>query len=134
MPGLPVGLTVIGLLFAIGGLVFVIRDRRRKREWLRVPGEVYDVVSGSGSSTNPTYHWMFRCTGPDGVQREHRNPYGTTGGRLRSFPFPIEVLVDPNNPERAQVASGHTGTRVGVMFMVFGVIAVLAGVGILGLP
>ncbi|WP_027942586.1 DUF3592 domain-containing protein [Amycolatopsis taiwanensis] len=66
----------------------------------------------------------------DGVTRTARNPTGSSTGTLRSFPFPVEVLVNPANPDQAQVAKGgNSGVAAGMAMFLVGLI--FTGVGTL---
>jgi hypothetical protein len=120
LPLLAVVFTAMGTLFVVVGVRTIIQVRRRKRTWIRYPGEAFDYVWRSGGR-NSTQYWMLRWIDSGGVQRIAQNPHGTSGGTFKSFPFPVTVLVDPQNPRRAQVADGlHSGGATGWIFSVVG--------------
>lgn len=124
---LALGAICLGLIFLVLGIVLSRQQSSRRRSWLRVPGEAYDYVWRGGETS--TQHWMLRWTGPDGVERRCRNPFGVSGGTTRSFPFPVELMVDPNDPGRAQVASGpQSGSPAGIVFTGFGAVALVVGI------
>lgn len=122
--------------FLILGIVFVLIGFRslwlvvsRRRRWKRYQGEVVDYVWERTAGSDLQF-WMLRWVDEHGVARTAKNPTGSSGGTLRSFPFPVEVLVDPDNPEKAQVAKGgNSGVAAGIATLFVGL--VFTGVGTL---
>ena len=130
--------TLLGAVFAVLGLVFVVLGIRtlgqvaaRRRTWIRYPGEAFDYV-WHGGGRNSQQYWMLRWIDRDGVQRTAENPYGSSGGTLRSFPFPVDVLVNPENPREATVAEGaRSGILTGWLFSLVGGLFAVIGLGML---
>lgn len=133
---LPIALVVLGILFVIVGIRGLRTVRFWRRHWLRYPGEAVDSVWETDDGKSYQY-WILQWIGADGVRRTARNPSGSSGGTLRSFPFPVEVMVNPDNPREGQVAqggnSGLTGyalfTAVGGLFTIVGIIVGVASFG-----
>jgi hypothetical protein len=126
---LPVAFLVGGVLILILGIRTAVNVRRRRQSWIRYPGEAYDYVWDSSGDSSVQY-WMLRWIDHQGVQRTTRNPYGVSGGTLKTFPFPVEVLVNPDNPREGQVARGaRSGLTTAIAFIGVGLIfAVVGGV------
>ncbi|SDS70543.1 DUF3592 domain-containing protein [Microlunatus soli] len=125
---LPIVFIVLGSVTTVLGIRGSRQLSERRRRWISYPGEVYDYVWDTGSDTSVQY-WMLRWIGADGVSRTAKNPHGVSGGTLREFPFPIRVLVDPDDPTNAQVADGAHSGRIGLLIMIpVGVIFVGLGV------
>lgn len=126
-------LPIIFVLLGAAFIVFGIRGRRqlaeRRRHWISYPGEAYDYEWDTSGADSSVQHWLIRWTGSDGVGRTAKNPHGVSGGTLREFPFPIRVLVDPEDPANAQVADGAHSGRIGVLIMIpVGAIFLVIGV------
>ncbi|QDP94785.1 DUF3592 domain-containing protein [Microlunatus elymi] len=124
---LPLAFLVGGILMLIFGVRTAVGVRHRRLTWLRYQGEAFDYVwDNSGDSS--TQHWMIRWIDNQGVQRTARNPYGVSGGTLKSFPFPVEILVNPDDPRQGQVAGGaQSGLTVAIAFIAAGVVFALVG-------
>jgi hypothetical protein len=123
----PAAFTILGPLMVVLGIRMVVRNRHRQRAWIRYPGEAFDYVWHRGNQ-----YWMLRWIDRDGVQRTAQNPYGNSGGTVRSFPFPVEVLVDPQDPRSAQVATGaNSGSLFNVLIIAIGLIFGLVGGAVL---
>jgi hypothetical protein len=126
---LALGMIVFGLMSLVLGIFLLGQHSGRRRSWTRMPGVAYGYVRRG--SANSTQQWLLRWTGPDGVERRCRNPFGVSSGTTRRFPFPVELLVDPNNPERAQVAAGpQGGTPVAMILTAFGAFVLIVGAGL----
>lgn len=127
-------LVLPGVFILLGAVISVlgIRGSRQlvvqRRSWVSYPGEACDYVWDTSGDTSVQY-WVLRWTGADGVSRTARNPHGVSGGTLREFPFPVRVLVDPDDPTNAQVADGAHSGRIGLLIMIpVGLIFVVLGV------
>lgn len=123
------------LVLGVGLIVFGVRGLRqqvvRRRQWREFPGQAVDYVWDTRNNTSVQY-WVLEWIGDDGVQRTARNPYGVSGGTLREFPFPVRVLVDPDDPTRAQVARGAHSGLLGTMIMIpVGALFTIVGVLVL---
>ncbi|MBO0810945.1 MAG: hypothetical protein J2P23_02745 [Microlunatus sp.] len=120
---------LFGLIFMITGIALLRQQSVRRRTWTRMRGEAYDFRWSGGD--NSSQYWLLRWTGPDGVQHQCQNPFGMSGGTARTFPFPVDLLVDPANPDRAQVAGGtRSGSAVAVIFTAFGAVVLVVGIAI----
>lgn len=133
---LPVVFLVLGILFVILGIRGLQSVRYRRRHWLRYPGEAVDSVWETDDGKSYQY-WILQWVGADGVRRTARNPHSSSGGTLRSFPFPVEVLVNPDNPRQAQVAEGGNSGLLGyalfaVVGGIFALVGIILGVAALG--
>ncbi|WP_328394326.1 DUF3592 domain-containing protein [Nocardia sp. NBC_00416] len=125
-----IGFTVLGAVLCATGIEQLWQVRDRRRHWKRYQGEVFDYVWESGSTNSSIQHWILRWVDEQGVPRTAKNPTGSSGGTLRSFPFPVEILVDPEDPQRAQVArGGNSGVAAGIAALAVG--PVFIGVGVL---
>lgn len=130
---LPVLFVVIGAVVAVMGFGIHRRVRYRQRHWVPVPGEAYDYVWESSGNDGSVQYWMIRWVGADGRQHTARNPYGVSGGTLRTFPFPVRLVVNPDDPTEAQVAEGwHSGRLGSVLMIVVGLLFVIVG-GLIGI-
>lgn len=120
---MPVGFTALGIFLLGNGILQLWQVRDRRRHWKRYQGEVVDYAWKLGSSSSSVQYWILRWVDEHGVARTAENPTGGSGGTLRSFPFPVEILVDPRIPGRAQIAKGrHSGVAAGVAALVVGVV------------
>lgn len=127
---LSLGAIVFGLLFLGIGVTLLRQHSVRSRTWIRTRGEAYDYV-WRGRGDDSVQHWKLRWVGPDGLEHHCQNPFGTSAGTLRTFPFPVDLLVDPTKPDRAQVASGlQNGVLMAVIFTVLGTGVLVVGGGI----
>jgi len=125
---LPIVLVLFGVLFVVLGIRGLQAVRYRRRHWLRYPGEAVDYVWETDEGKSYQY-WILRWVGADGVRRTARNPHGSSGGTLRSFPFPVEVMVNPDDPKQGQVAEGgNSGLGAYALFTVVGGVIALVGV------
>ncbi|HEY9292027.1 MAG TPA: DUF3592 domain-containing protein [Microlunatus sp.] len=123
----PLVFLVVGVLLMIFGIRSIVKVRRRRQHWLRYPGEAFDYVWESGNDSSIQF-WMLRWIDNHGVQRTARNPYGVSGGTLKSFPFPVEVLVNPADPRDGQVSRGaHSGLTGAVVAIAAGLLFGLVG-------
>lgn len=126
---LALGAVVLGLLFLGIGVTLLRQQGLRRRTWVRLRGEAYDYVWSGGDNSLQT--WKLRWSGPDGAEHRCQNPYGVSGGTLRTFPFPVDLLVDPADPDKAQVASGvQNGLLIAVIFTVLGAGLLIVGAGV----
>ena len=112
---LPAAFLIGGVLMMIFGIRAIMKIRARRRTWLRYPGEAFDYVWESNGNSNSIQFWMLRWIDNQGVQRTARNPYGSSGGTFKSFPFPVEVLVNPDDPKDGRVARGGNSGVAGTL-------------------
>ncbi|MEV4127989.1 DUF3592 domain-containing protein [Nocardia sp. NPDC049707] len=123
-----IGFTVLGIFLFVNGIWQLRQVRDRRRHWKRHRSEVIDYVWESSSSSSSIQYWILRWVDEHGVPRTAKNPTGSSGGTLRSFPFPVEILVDPADPERAQIAGGrHSGVAAGIAALVVGLLFIGLG-------
>lgn len=115
---LPYLFMLLGVTMAVLGIRGWRQVADRRRRWRRFPGEVFDYTWDRTGGNESVQYWMLRWVGADGVQRTAKNPHGVSGGTLREFPFPMEVLVDPDDPRQAQVAKGSHSGLMGVVLMI----------------
>ncbi|AHH15585.1 putative membrane protein [Nocardia nova SH22a] len=121
------GFVVLGMILSVLGTVQLVAIFRRRRTWWRCRGEVVDYTWDAHTDIR---HWILRWTDADGEIRTARNPTGSSGGTLRQFPFPVDILVDPENPGNAQVAKGsNSGVTACVLMSAVGLL--FAGLGVL---
>jgi hypothetical protein len=131
-------LTITGAVFAgVGALLLVIgiviarANRRFSRRARRADGVVTGVkwsAVGPPADTTMTALPELRFTLPDGRVVETVARSGTTLDAMREGKA-VTVLYDPDDPARAQVASGGA-TALGVAFIVIGGVCVLLGGGL----
>jgi hypothetical protein len=131
-------LTISGAAFAgVGALLLAIgaviarANRRFTRGARRAPGVVTGVrwsAVGPPADTTTTPLPELRFTLPDGRVVETVARAGTTLDAMQEGKA-VTVLYDPDDPARAQVASGGA-TALGVAFIVIGGVCVLLGAGL----
>ncbi len=132
-------LTITGAAFAgVGavllaiGVVIARANRRFARRARRAPGVVPGVscsaVGPPGDITMSGYPEL-RFTLPDGRVVETVARTGTTLDAMKEGK-PVTVLYDPDDPERAQVASGGLAI-MGAAFVGIGAVLILIGAGLI---
>jgi hypothetical protein len=118
----------IGALLLIIGVVIARANRKFTRRARRAPGFVtgvkWNAVGPQGDATM-TGLPELRFTLPDGRVVETVARSGTTLDAMQEGK-PVTVLYDPDDPARAQVASGGA-TALGVAFIAIGGVCVLLG-------
>lgn len=128
---------VLGVMFTlVGGLVAAsavssVRDQaRRARSWRRGRATVVGY-EWRGRHDRSVQHWVMERT--DSLGRTHRtvSGLGASGGTLRSFPFDVDVLVDPADESRFVLAGGCRSGWGGLVLAVGGGLFLLVGLGIL---
>lgn len=122
---LPWGFLAFGLLFLFLGLRTVIKDRRRRESWPTYPGRVVGSRLDDGRTQSQVSYLR------DGREITFWNRYSST---TMSDPVgrDVEVMVNPEDPEDAVVGHGLVGGGlVGFAFIVFGIVAAVAGVSAL---
>lgn len=133
MPDVPhllaAGFVLVGGVLATIGVTTVRRHLVRVRTWRREQATVVDHQwRGAGGSS--TQHWVIeRVTAAHGVVRA-LSQMGTSHGTLRGFPFPVTVLVDPEDDTRFVLADGSRSGWGGLFFVVGGLLLLAVGVGV----
>ena len=114
---LPVVAVVVGVLFVVLGAAAVLRDHRRRQDWPTTPGRVVASRLEDGQfRSRVAYVW-------NGRERAFWNRFTATAvtdpvGRE------VEVLVNPEDPGDAVVATGLAGgSVVGFALLAFGILA-----------
>ena len=121
----------VGALLLVIGIVIARANRRFARRARRAPGVVTGVkwsATGPQADATMTPFPELRFTLPDGRVVETVARSGTTLDAMREGKD-VTVLYDPDDPSRAQVASGGA-TAVGVAFIVIGGVLVVIGAGL----
>lgn len=120
---LPLAFLAFGLLFTGLGISTVRKNRRRREEWLTVPGRVVGSrLSGDGQVQCQV---AYRRDGQEVLfwNRFTSSTMSNPVGRA------VEVLVNPDDPGDAVVSAGLvSGGLVGWAFLVFGLVVVVVGV------
>jgi hypothetical protein len=121
----------VGALLLVVGVVIARANRRFARRARRAPGLVTGVTwsaVGPPADTTMTALPELRFTLPDGRVVETVARAGTTLDAMQEGNA-VTVLYDPDDPARAQIASGGA-TALGVAFIVIGGVCVLIGAGL----
>lgn len=130
----------LGLFFVAGGVTFLLAGARRmerpaRDRWLRVTGTVvaWEAVDVPRIASDQFVDRMMMPVVeyplPDGTPHRFRNPTTLDTGIYRTG-RPVEVLVDPADPRRAEMAATQTHQRlIGGVHSCLG--AVLGAVGLL---
>ena len=119
------GVLLVGALLVAIGLRSLFRPARTT--WTRVPGV---VVAWTGSDVRyPVVEYAL----PDGTLRRFRNPTTLDLGSYRTG-RPVTVLVDPEDPTRAELAGTRThAVLLGCAFLLLGSTALVVGVAVTAL-
>lgn len=120
----PLAFLAFGLLFTGLGISTLRKNRRRREEWVALPGRVVGSrLSGDGQvQCRVAYH-------RDGREVIFWNRYTST---TMSNPVgrAVEVLVNPDHPDDAVVSRGLvSGGLVGWAFLAFGLVFVVIAIG-----
>lgn len=122
---------LIGAALIYGGLSGYRRAAATRRHGVRYTGEV--IAQEWGNGPDAIAYRRVRWTDRDGVAREALSRTGNTTGSLRPMPYPIEIDVDPAEPDRFEVAHGaQSGVGSGLIFLAGGVVFALVGVVMIG--
>ena len=134
-------LIVVGLIFAVAGVLFGIvgiRTARANRRFaavaVRVPATVTEVRSRSvshGGDSQLVFIPVVRFQTADGRTVDAEASGGTNRRRWQPGQ-PVEVLHDPENPASVRLDGSGTGF-IQVMFMLFGVMFTLLGAVLIAL-
>lgn len=121
MSVLPLAFLGFGLLFVVIGVVTVVNDRRRRRDWQRYPGRVVASRLDEGKFQSQVAYLHH------GREVTFWNRFSSTTltdpvGRT------VEVLVNPDDPHDA-VVSGVLpgGAVVGSLLVLVGAVAAVLG-------
>lgn len=121
-------LLVIGAVAAYGGVSGFRKAARTRRTGIRYTGQVVAQDWSRGGENSLAFR-RVRWVDRDGIAREALTKTGNTAGSLRPMPYPIEIDVDPNEPDRFEVAHGlQSGIGTGLLFFVAGIPFVVVGV------
>lgn len=123
---LPLLLSLLGGLLAWLGWRSVRVQLERRRTWRPERG----TVVGYHWSGPETQHWVIERLDSTGRTRSTHSPYGAGHGTLRSFPFDIDILVDPQDEGRFVPAGGCRSGMADLVFVVGGGFLVALGVGV----
>lgn len=120
------GLLGVGLVVAIIGGVAAGRHVRRLRHWATDRATVvgYDW---SGVGDRSVQHWIIERRLSDGGTARSRTTMGTSWGTMRSFPFDIDVLVDPADETRFVARSGCRSGAAGFAMVLGGAVLMALG-------
>lgn len=118
-----IGALVLGLVFLAMGARALADQARRRRDWVRLPG----VVVGSRLDGDGHVQLHVEYDGAAGPVR-FWNPFTASGG-MHPEGQAVEVLANPKDPTDAiVVAGGPSPILVGVLFSLFGCVALVTGV------
>lgn len=128
----PLLFVLLGVGFAVLGVVLLVRNRRFLARALRVPGVVVDLrarrMGSSGSGGGTVWHPVFRFQTYEGRNVEIVGNLGTDPPPARPGER-VTVLYDPANPHNAKLDKpGQSGGFAGWFFIAFGVIFTTVGV------
>lgn len=125
LSGLPVGFVVVGVVFLGLGTRSLIQGSRRRESWPTFPGRVVGSRLDDGQIRSQV---SYQRDGRDIVFWNRFTATTTTDPVGRE----VEVMVNPDDPDDAVVGRGLAGgASVGVAFVVFGAVAVMAGIYLL---
>ena len=122
----------VGVLLVVAGILMARSHRGFRRAARRAPGLVTDVkweAVGPPGDVTMTGFPVLRFSLPDGREIETTARTGTTLDAMKQGK-PVTVLYDPDDPRRAQVASGGLVMMAGG-FIGIGIILALIGAGLI---
>lgn len=126
---------VVGGVFFATGVGGIVTGRKRKRTWYRdramVVGEATSERDNSHSAISKTYyHWVMERRGRDGRVHRAISSIGVTRlGPGPTFPFPVDVIVSPNDESKFDTLDDLRGGGVlNVVFALLGAIILAATV------
>lgn len=122
MLGIGAGALAVGALLVWVGLLVRKNHERKRQTWRRGYATVVDV-----KSRGDAWHWVMEYT--DTQERVHRrvNTFGSSFERRRDIPFPIEVLVHPENPATFIPESGRTAMFPAILAWSFALVMIVIG-------
>ena len=118
---------LLGLVLLYAGVSGYRKAAATRRNGIRYTGQVVEQEWSRGGENSLAFR-RVRWVDRDGVPREALTRTGNTAGSLRPMPYPIEIDVDPAEPDRFEVAHGvQPGTGSGLIFAAGGVLFTLLG-------
>lgn len=134
---MPIELTLalIGLVFAVGGSIFVRTGRRRSATkepvaWIPAHGTIVDwEIRRVGSDWDSDLAFpVVEYLAPDGRTHRFTNPTTFDTGFYPKGK-PVSILIDPTDTARAQLANtAATARMLGALHLIMGVIFVVVGI------
>lgn len=124
---LSAGFVLVGGLLAVVGLTIVRRHVARVRAWRREEATVVGYEwRGAGDSSHQ--HWVIERVTASGEVARAVSQMGTSHGTLRTFPFSVMVLVDPDDETQFVVADGSRSGWAGLFLVGGGLLMLTIGV------
>ncbi|WP_203567970.1 DUF3592 domain-containing protein [Aestuariimicrobium ganziense] len=120
-------MALFGLLIAFMGWNQVRQHRNRLQTWRPGRARVTGYTWSSGGDGNSLQHWQLERTDANGVVHKTTSQMGTTWGTLRSFPFEVDIVVNPEDESQFALASGARSGAGGVAFVLAGLVFAIFG-------
>lgn len=113
-------LIALGAALAVVGVVLSLRAGRRRSSWITVPGRVIGATDEPAGMV--TQHISYRH-----ANRKHELSRRISGAASRAGGTDVELLVNPDDPDRAVVVGGTGPRATGFALILSGLIAVVIG-------